>query len=201
MTEIVVGRADWRNFDHLWKLRLEYTKEEVERDPTLAITSPDQAARLAYLTQESLFDSTTMVLMAYLAEEPIGYMVLEVGDFVGFHDKAGIRVNGFYVRPEYRHGVAGQKMLRAGYDLVRKNGYPRTQAVVMAGNDTMRSQLERNGYRLVAVIYERGEPNGKHDLRAEAVEEVHPSRGVGTPTGPNGHDVESPVPSGSAARA
>jgi hypothetical protein len=87
MTEIVVGRADWRNFDHLLEAAVGVHKEEVERDPTLAITSPDQAARLAYLTQESLFDSTTMVLMAYLAEEPIGYMVLEVGDFVGFHDR------------------------------------------------------------------------------------------------------------------
>ncbi len=200
MAEIVVGRADWRNFDHFWKLRLDYTREEVERDPTLALTSPDQAARLAYQTQECLFDNGTVVLMAYQGEDAIGYMIFEVGDFVGFHERAGIKVNGFYVRPEFRHGPAGQKMLRAGYDLVRKNGYPRTQAVVMAGNDPMRSQLERNGYRLVAVVYERGESNGKHDERAEAEQEVHPAGSGGTSAGSSRDDVGSAVPSGSTTR-
>lgn len=197
MAEIVVGRADWRNFDHFWKLRLDYTREEVERDPTLALTSPDQAARLAYQTQECLFDNGSVVLMAYQGEDAIGYMIFEVGDFVGFHERAGIKVNGFYVRPEFRHGSAGRKMLRAGYDLVRKNGYPRTQAVVMAGNDPMRSQLERNGYRLVAVVYERGESNGKHDKRAEAEQEVHPAGSEFTPRGSSSDDVGSAVPSGS----
>jgi len=197
MTEIAVGRADWRNFDHFWKLRLEYTREEVERDPTLALTSPDQAARLAYQTQECLFDNGTVVLMAYQAEEAIGYMIFEVGDFIGFHERAGIKVNGFYVRPEFRHGPAGQKMLRAGYDLVRKNGYPRTQAVVMAGNEAMRGQLERNGYRLVAIIYERGESNGKHDERAEAEQEVHDAGSRRTHTGSDSDVVGSAVSSGS----
>ena len=198
MIDIVVGRADWRNAEHLWKLRCGYMKEEAERDPSFMIRTPDQAARVAHQTQEWLFSPTAIVVMAYQGEVPLGYMVFEGGDFIGFHSDIGLKVTGFYVDHPYRHGVAGQKLLRAGYELVRQNGYPRTQAVVMAGNDLMRNQLERQGYRLVAAVYERLETrHGFTDIRTEAEREIHPTSG-GLAGSRAARDVVEPaVPGGS----
>ena len=197
MTEIAVGRADWRNSQHLWELRLAYLAEEVEREPKFAIETPAQMARMAHQTHEFVFSDNRAIFMAYRAEEPIGYLILELGDYVGFYERTGVRVAGFYVIPTERKGVAGQKLLRAGYDAVRKNGYPRTQAVVTVGNNAMRNQLERNGYRLVSVIYEREErSNGKHDLGAEAEQEVHAASGGSPNSGPAANAVESAVHGG-----
>ena len=198
MAEIVVGRADWRNSQHLWELRLAYLAEEIEREPKFAIETPSQMARLMHQTHEFIFSDCRAIFMAYRAEEPIGYMILELGDYVGYYDQGGVRVAGFYVIPTERKGLAGQKLLRAGYDAVRKNGYPRTQAVVTVGNDAMRNQLERNGYRLVSVIYEREEQlHGRHDVRTEAKQEVHGGRNLGSQRGSNCDDVGSAVSGGS----
>jgi GNAT superfamily N-acetyltransferase len=176
MTEIAVGRADWRNSHHLWELRLAYLAEEIEREPKFAIENPEQMARLMHQTHDFLLSDGRVIFMAYRGEEPIGYMILELGDYVGYYQQTGIRVAGFYVIPTERKGLAGRKLLRAGYDAVRKNGYPRTQAVVTVGNDAMRNQLERNGYRLVSVIYEREEQShGRHDVGTEAKQEIYGS--------------------------
>ena len=194
---ISVGRADWRNSPHLWILRAKYMEEEWKRDETLRPDSEETVVRISNATQNWLLDSNFIVLMAYDHETPVGYMVLGSGDFVGYKHSPGIRIDGLYVLPEYRHGAAGLQLLRKATEFVRINKYPRTQAIVMEGNATMRSQLERAGYRIKAVVYERIEvSNGIDDIGTKASQEVHATSGVSASVGQGRHADEPVVPRG-----
>jgi RimJ/RimL family protein N-acetyltransferase len=100
----------------------------------------------------------------------VGKLDDEVIDFLGIHRKSKrmthVGVVGIAVHPDYWRKGFGTKLLKAGIELARKEGFIRLEADTLAKNKAMRKLAEKLGFKLEGLRQKRFNMNGRHEDEA-----------------------------------
>lgn len=153
---IRVRQADYPDLRAVHGLRTKVFEAEWERSPHAVKGVGWRSMAIAeHETYEWLLSNDTVVLLAEDGEEPVGFAVMATGHHMGLtSDLISVVIRTIWVEPEHRK-EASARLLRELYRLASLLGADRVQFMARAENRDLVMQVEGNGYRPLAVVYEK----------------------------------------------